>query len=87
MDSTLIVNLLTPIVVPIFIAAFKKISSKIPKWVLPALAPILGVLVTVISNSALQANGNLLVAAALGLAGVGVREIIDQLKPEPKPKD
>lgn len=87
MESTQIVNLLTPVIVPLVIAGFKMISSKIPTWILPILAPILGALVGVISNAALQANGNLMVAAALGLAGVGVREIIDQLKPEPKPKD
>lgn len=87
MESTQIVSLLTPVVVPLVIAGFKLISAKIPTWVFPVLAPILGALVGVISNAALQANGNLYVAAALGLAGVGVREIIDQLKPEPKIND
>lgn len=87
MESTSIVNILTPIVVPLIIAGFKLISAKIPTWVFPVLAPILGLLMGAISNAALQANGNILVAAALGLAGVGVREIIDQLKPEAKPND
>lgn len=85
MDANSIVSIGTPILVPLIIALFKKVSPKIPTWALPALAPILGALVGVISNYALAANGNLVVAAALGLAGVGVREIIDQLKPEPKP--
>lgn len=54
---------------------------------IPVLAPVLGGLVGIISNAALSAQGNLMVAVALGMAGVGLREIIDQLKPEPKPND
>lgn len=87
MDATQIVNIVTPIIVPLVLAGVKWILPKIPTWMIPVLAPVLGGLVGIISNAALSAQGNLMVAVALGMAGVGLREIIDQLKPEPKPND
>lgn len=87
MDPNSIVNIATPIIVPIVIEAVKFISPKIPSWIIPILAPILGGLVGILSNAALQANGNLFVAVALGMAGVGLREIVDQLKPKTDPRD
>ena len=81
MDSTTIVNLATPVIVPLIIAGFKKILPKVPTFILPMLAPVLGGLVGLISNAALSANGNIWAAVALGMAGVCVREILDQVKP------
>lgn len=87
MDPNSIVNIATPIIVPIVIEIVKFISPKIPTWIIPILAPILGGLVGILSNAALQANGNLFVAVALGMAGVGLREIVDQLTPKSDPRD
>lgn len=83
----MIVSIATPIVVPLIIAGVKWVLPKIPTWLIPMLAPVLGGLMGVITNAATAANGNLWVAAALGLAGVGVREIVDQVKPSKDPKD
>lgn len=87
MDPTAIVSIATPIIVPLVIAGVKKILPKIPTWFIPMLAPVLGGLVGVIANAATTHDTNLLISVALGMAGVCVREIIDQLKPEPQPKD
>lgn len=83
MDAQTIVTIVTPIIVPLIIAGVKYIIPKIPTWLLPILAPILGAVLTIITNYAAQSSGNLVIAAILGLAGVGVREIVDQLKPAP----
>lgn len=85
MDAQTIITIVTPIAVPLLIAGVKYIAPKIPTWLLPILAPILGAVLTIITNYTAGATGNVLVAAVLGLAGVGVREIIDQLKPAADP--
>jgi hypothetical protein len=72
---------LTPVIVPLVIALVKKFQPQIPSWVLPLAAPVLGVVIDVINSYALGQANNLIVAALLGLAGVGVREIKDQLTP------
>lgn len=76
-----ILTWLTPLVVPLIIAAKKKFFPSIPSWLLPILAPLLGVLLDVINTYALGHQSNVLLAALLGLAGVGVREVKDQLVP------
>lgn len=76
-----IVSWLTPILVPLVLAGLKKISPSIPSWVIPIAAPVLGVLIDLANSYATGHSSNLLVAAGLGLAGVGLREIKDQIKP------
>jgi hypothetical protein len=84
MDIAAIINdiglPLIAVIVPLIVAAFKKVVPDIPSFLLPVIAPVLG------------AGGGLLLAwlasvpgggwkgAAAGLAGVGVRELVDQLK-------
>lgn len=88
MDAGLIVNLLTPVIVPIVIAGVKAIKPNIPSWALPVMAGPLGVLIEYINHLATGSATNFLAAVLLGLAGVGVREVVDQLKPAPaEPKD
>lgn len=76
-----VVTWLTPVLVPLVIAGVKKFSPSIPSWVLPVIAPVLGVLLAYINQLATAQSANFLLAAALGLAGVGVREVKDQLVP------
>jgi len=76
-----LVTLLTPVIVPLVIAGVKKVLPQIPTWLLPVLAPILGVVADLINSWASGAQTNLALAAVLGLAGVGVREVKDQLLP------
>lgn len=76
-----IVSWLTPILVPILLLGVKKILPNIPGWVIPILAPLLGVLTDVVNSMATGHQSNLLLSALLGLAGVGLREVKDQIKP------
>lgn len=72
--------MLIPVVVPLLIAAIKKLIPKIPGWMLPVLAPILGAAVDIASFYATGVSLGPVWGAALGSAGVGLREVIDQLK-------
>ncbi len=74
-----VVAWLTPILVPLLIAGVKKIAPSIPSWVLPLVAPVLGFLLGVVNNLALSHHDNLWVAAGLGLLGVAVREVKENL--------
>jgi hypothetical protein len=69
-----------PVIVPLLIAWLKLLAPKIPSHYLPIVAPLLGALAAYISSKALGSNINPLVGAALGSTGVGLREIVDQLK-------
>jgi len=73
--------LLIPLVVPLIIAWLKtKVFPEIPDMYLPILAPLLGALSDFIAQvSGAQTHG-VVVAALLGSAGVGIRELIDQTK-------
>lgn len=81
MDSQTIVSLATPVIVPLIIAGVKKILPSIPTWLIPVMTPFLGASVDVLNHFATGSSTNLLLSALLGLAGVGVREVVDQLKP------
>jgi hypothetical protein len=74
--------LLTPILVPVFIAGIKlllaQFGSKLPKVWIPIAAPILGALVDLLITHTWGAGT--VMAAIAGSAGVGLREIVDQLK-------
>lgn len=67
--------LIIPAVVPVVIAVIKFFIPKLPSVWLPILAPILGAV------AELLLSGNFGVwGAVAGAAGVGLREIVDQLK-------
>lgn len=80
MDSQTIVSLATPVVVPLIIAGVKKVLPSLPTWLLPVLTPFLGASVDVINHFATGSATNIVLSSLLGLAGVGVREVVDQLK-------
>lgn len=81
MTAQVLVTYLTPIIVPLIIAGVKAVQPKIPTFVLPLIAPIFGVLIDIINSYVNNSHPSLLIAAILGLAGVGIREVVDQLKP------
>lgn len=87
MDVATIITYATPVIAPLIVTLVKKIKPNIPTWLLPVICTVGGALVTWIASIALHNPNNIILGAALGLAGVGVREIIDQLKPVPQPKD
>lgn len=76
--------ILIPLVVPLLVAVFKFFLPKLPSWTLPILATALGALLNWISTAVGGPGVGPLTATLLGAAGVGVREIIDQLKPDTK---
>lgn len=80
-----IVTWLTPVLVPLIIAGVKKFSPSIPSYLLPIIAPVLGMLIDLVNSFSSAHQSNLLIAALLGLAGVGVREVKDQLAPQVAP--
>lgn len=78
-----LINGLTPVLVPVVLEVVKRRSPpffKRHKWVMPVAAPVLGALAEVATNYAALSGGNIAVAAALGLAGVGLRELAVQAK-------
>lgn len=70
-----------PLIVPIVIAGVKALLPRVPVWVLPVLAPLLGAALDILSYYAgLVAASSPLLGAVLGGAGVAVREIQDQVR-------
>lgn len=78
-------TLLIPVIVPLVIAGFKLGISRLPGWLLPIIAPLLGGVLDA-GIAYLTGNpANPLMGAILGSAGVGVRELKDQLLPAKPP--
>jgi hypothetical protein len=75
-----ILTYLTPLIVPIVILGVKKVLPSVPSFVLPILAPILGIAIDYVNHFATGAGTNLWASIALGAAGVGLREVFDQVK-------
>ena len=68
-----------PLLVPILVALAKMGIPKLPSWTLPIIATCLGALINYIA-SLMGASVGPIMGALLGAAGVGVREIYDQVK-------
>lgn len=75
-----ILTWLIPIIVPLIIAGCKKLLPGLPKVWLPILGPILGAAIDIVGQFTTGAAGNLWLAVGLGAAGVGLREIVDQVR-------
>jgi len=71
---------LIPLLTPLIIAGVKILIPKIPANIIPILAPILGLILAIINNLATPETINPWLGATAGLAGVGIREILDQFK-------
>jgi hypothetical protein len=78
MNTNEIISLLTPVIAPIITGVVRKVFDKIPKWTLPIICGLLGGVIQVIDN-ALGGQIAWWQGILLGLAGVGVREVFDQL--------
>lgn len=81
-SSDKLVAALTPVIVPLILALAKKGLPMLPSWSIPLLAPVLGLLIGVVT-SVLVAHPTLpwWAGGALGIAGIGLREIKDKLLP------
>lgn len=69
-----------PVLVPVVIYLLKLVLPMLPKSVLPILAPVLGGVADAIIAYATGSVSNPALGALLGSAGVGLREIVHQLK-------
>ena len=80
---------LIPLAVPVIIALLKNVMPKIPGVWLPILAPLLGAGADIVMHFAGVSTLGPLWGAVLGSAGVGLRELQDQVKqavlPAPAP--
>jgi hypothetical protein len=70
--------ILIPALVPIIIAVIKLLLPRLPKVWLPILAPLLGAATEWLLSG--QFSQGTLLGAIAGAAGVGLREIVDQVK-------
>ena len=70
--------------VPIVIAIGKLAMGWLPGWLLPIIAPIIGGLADAAIAWASGGTPNPILGAVLGSAGVGMREIYDQVRPGKK---
>jgi len=71
--------MIIPLVVPILIGQLKKFIPTVPSVYLPILAPILGALADLALQSAGVHTSGMVSGALLGSAGVGLRELANQI--------
>lgn len=71
---------LIAVLVPMIVALFKKALPQIPKPLLPLLAAVLGVIGDLAASYLSGAPSNSVLGALLGFGGVGLRELIDQMR-------
>jgi len=67
-------------VIPLVIAFAKKLVPKLPPSWLPIIAPILGAAGDALSSYLTHTTPNPALGALFGSAGVGVREVLNQIK-------
>lgn len=81
MDVNTIINVLTPVFATLVTAGIKQILPKLPKWLLPIICTLAGLVGNVVANYLDSNPKNIPLAVSLGLAGIGLREIKDQFTP------
>lgn len=81
MSISLLLQFLTPVITPLILALAKKVAPRIPSKAIPIAAPAIGAVIAGISAIGANNPSNLALGAALGMAGVGIREIKDQIMP------
>lgn len=69
-----------PVLTPLIIALLKKAVASLPPVALPILAPIVGVIIEAVAQAFGVSSVGAAGGALLGLSGVGVREVVDQVK-------
>lgn len=87
LDPNLVVISLVPVIAPLATALVKWLTPRIPPWALPTLCAALGTLATYIATATTSADLNPWLGILLGVAGIGVREILDQTKKAIKPPE
>lgn len=80
-----LIDALTPIVALGVTHLTKWLGPKIPKWILPLIAIVIGTITNVIATMALDGNQSLAKSVLLGLAAIALRETGKHWVPQPKP--
>ena len=81
MDWSMTLQPLIVLIVPVLVSQMKKAVPAGHEWVIPTvLAPIAALALNVVGHYAAGASVSTTTAIVLGIAGVGLREIADQLK-------
>lgn len=70
---------LTPVIVPLLVYYFRALIPRVKPALLPVLAVGLGIALDAVNQYATGGGKGALVGAVLGLAGIGLRELADQL--------
>ena len=73
----------TPVLIaliPVLVNFIKKAVPDSMTWLVPLIAAVLGPVADLISQKALGVGVGPVAAVALGLAGIGLREVVNQLK-------
>lgn len=65
---------------PLVIAAIKKVVPTVPKVALPCIAPFVGLLSALTMNALVGSHLSMIDGASLGMIGVFLREIVDQVR-------
>jgi len=84
--SASLLLLIIPVAVPLIIALGKFFVPKLPTVLLPILAPALGTLIDYITMKITGGAFSPVTSALLGSAGVGLREILDQVRQQTQSK-
>lgn len=78
MSEEVLTNILIPVLTPMIIGLVKLSIRRVPREFLPVLAAILGILLDCLARLSGYEGVGIGYGAMLGLAGVGVREALDQ---------
>lgn len=79
-----LVGAIAAVLSPILVAGAKKLLPSLPSWAPPLLSTVIGLLVTVVySFTASHPGLPWWAGAALGVLGVGLREVKEQVLPAP----
>lgn len=75
---------LIPVLTPLLVMGVRAFLPKVPSKFYPLIAALVGVALDLVAHYSLGTTLSPLAGFALGLAGVGLREVKDQLsKPQP----
>ena len=81
MDWSMTLQPMIVLVVPVLVSQMKKAVPAGHEWVIPTvLAPVAALALNVIGHYAADTSVSAITAVALGVTGVGLREMVDQLK-------
>lgn len=84
-DPNTIIAVFVPIISPLITAGLKWFLPRIPSWTIPIICTALGTLSGYIGQLSLGGDLSVFAMAGLGIAGIGVRELLDQLKKVSQP--